>query len=506
MSQKYPVGIQDFSEVRTGGYVYVDKTPFIDTLINQGKFYFLSRPRRFGKSLFVSTLHYLFQGRKDLFQGLYIEDKWDWSATNPIIKISFSNIGHKTMGLEKAIQSALDETAKNYDIVFTKVEIDQKFKELIQKLDEKYGKVVILIDEYDKPIIDYLGEDTAKAIENRNVLKSFYSILKDADLHLKLVFITGVSKFSRVSIFSDLNNLLDLTIDPRFEGCCGITQKELEKYFKEELLILNAEKIKTWYNGYRWGLGVSVYNPFSLLNFFTKKVFQNYWFETGTPTFLINLAKTRHLYDFENVEVSIFQLGAYELDRINLITLMFQTGYLTLKSYDEETELYILDYPNKEVRQSYLEMLANAYNESETESGKVLAVHLKKILDKCELDKLQSLFNTIFKSIPYEVWQKENEHFYHAIIHLTFRLLGIYVESQVQTSDGRIDALVQVDNYVYCFEFKLDGSAKDALQQVKTKGYLQPYQNQGKTCIGIGVNFSKELKKVEEILWEEINS
>ena len=185
---------------------------------------------------------------------------------------------------------------------------------------------------------------------------------------------------------------------------------------------------------------------------------------------------------------------------------MFQTGYLTLKSYDEDTELYVLDYPNKEVRQSYLEMLVNAYNESETESGKVLAVHLKKISDKCELDKLHSLFNTIFKSIPYEVWQKENEHFYHAIIHLTFRLLGIYVESQVQTSDGRIDALVQVDEYVYAFEFKLDGSALKALEQVKIKGYLQPYENQGKVCIGIGVNFSKELKKVEEILWKEINS
>jgi Predicted AAA-ATPase/PD-(D/E)XK nuclease superfamily len=504
MSQKYPVGIQDFSEVRTGGYVYVDKTPFIDTLINQGKFYFLSRPRRFGKSLFLSALYYLFQGRKDLFGGLYIEDKWDWTVANPVIKISFSNIGHKNLGLEKAIQITLDDTAKCYDVVFTKETIDQKFKELIQILHAQHGQVVVLIDEYDKPIIDYLGGDTTKAIENRDILKAFYSILKDADPHLKLVFITGVSKFSKVSIFSDLNNLNDLTIDPGFEGCCGITQTELETYFKEELTVFDPLKIKQWYNGYNWGGGISIYNPFSLLNFFGKKVFQNYWFATGTPTFLINLSKKQHLYNFENSKVSPLQLSAYDIEKLQLLPLMFQTGYLTIKEYDEEVGVYTLDYPNKEVRQSYLEMLFDSYNEDEMASGRVLSVDLRNILLKCELDKLQSFFNTLFKSIPYEVWQKENEHFYHALIHLTFRLLGIYVESQVQTSDGRIDALVQLNDYVYAFEFKLDGSAQEAFQQIKTKGYLQPYQHQGKQCIGIGVNFSKELKKIEEILWEEI--
>ncbi len=505
MIQKYPVGIQDFSEIRTGGYVYVDKTPFIQALINQGKFYFLSRPRRFGKSLFVSAIQYLFQGRKELFEGLHIEDKWDWSVTNPVIKISFSNIGHKTLGLEKAIQVSLDDTAKQYNVVLTKETIDQKFKELIEILDAQHGQVVVLIDEYDKPIIDYLGTNTSKAIENRDVMKSFYSILKDADPHLKLLFITGVSKFSKVSIFSDLNNLTDLTIDNEFSTVCGISQAELEKYFVKELESFDGEKIKKWYNGYSWEGISKVYNPFSLLHFFRGKEFKNYWFETGTPNFLINLNLAYHRYDFENIRIPATQLSAYDIEKLQIIPLMFQTGYLTIKSYDAEDNLYVLNYPNEEVRQSYMSMLADAYTHNDNEPVIVLATELRNALKIVNIKKVESIFNTIFKSIPYEVWQKENEHFYHAIIHLTFRLLGIYIESQVQTSDGRIDALVKVNEYVYAFEFKLDGSATQALQQIKDKGYLQPYQNQGKICIGIGVNFSTQLKKVEEILWEEIN-
>ena len=507
----YPVGIQDFNKLRSQGYVYVDKTAFVWQMARMGGYYFLSRPRRFGKSLFLSTLDYLFQAKEEIFKGLYIHERWDWSKTNPIIKISFSNIDHKGMGLMLAIKTELQKIASKSDIHLESTSIGAMFRELIETLSAQLGKVVILIDEYDKPIIDYLGTDTLKAIENRDILKSFYSILKDADPHLKLVFITGVSKFSRVSIFSDLNNLNDLTIDPNFGGCCGVTQIELEENFAEELTKLDAEKIKKWYNGYAWTNGESVYNPFSLLNFFTKRIFQNYWFETGTPTFLINLAKNQQLYDFEAASVSQTQLGAYDIEKLQLLPLMFQTGYLTIKATDEETGIYTLDYPNLEVRLSYLEMLLNNYHQNEFESGRVLAVNLRNLLLKGQIESLQALLNTVFKSIPYEIWQKENEHYYHAIIHLTFRLLGIYIESQVQTSDGRIDALVQTPNYVYAFEFKLDGSATEALQQVKDKGsggvpHLQPYFHQGKVCIGIGVNFSTETKKVQALLWEKIEN
>ena len=243
MIQKYPVGIQDFGEIRTNGYVYVDKTEFVYRMVEQGKFYFLSRPRRFGKSLFISTLECLFLAKKELFKGLYIEDKWNWEQTNPIIRISFSNIGHKYLGLKDAIDKRLDEIGREYDITFSAQTIDQKFRELIEKLSATRGKVVVLIDEYDKPIIDYLGDNTEKAIENRDIMKAFYSILKDADPHLKLVFITGVSKFSRVSIFSDLNNLDDITIDYRFAGCCGITEEELENNFTQELQTIDRKSV-----------------------------------------------------------------------------------------------------------------------------------------------------------------------------------------------------------------------------------------------------------------------
>jgi Predicted AAA-ATPase/PD-(D/E)XK nuclease superfamily len=503
MAQRYPVGIQDFSELRTGEYVYVDKTPFIEQLFIHGKFYFLSRPRRFGKSLFISTLDYLFQARKDLFEGLHIYNNWDWSKTNPVIKISFSNIGHKEKGLYRAIDENLDKIARGYGIVFRENVISGKFKELIETLSAEQGKVVVLIDEYDKPIIDFLGTDTAKAIENREILKSFYSILKDADPHLRLVFITGVSKFARVSIFSDLNNLTDLTIDKSFSGVCGISQEELEHYFVDELTIFDKEEIKKWYNGYSWGGNLSIYNPFSLLHFFRGKEFKNYWFETGTPTFLVNLSKEQDLYNFEQVRVDDSGLNAYEIENLRLIPLMFQTGYLTIKAQDDNG-FYLLDYPNEEVRQSYLNLLANSYIQNPIDTGRVLANNLQNILKNCELEKLQAFLNSIFKSIPYEIWQRENEHFYHAIIHLTFRLLDVYMESQVQTSDGRIDAIVQTNKYVYAFEFKLSGAAKGALRQIKDKNYLLPYLHLGKKCIAIGVNFSKKNKKVQEIIWEEI--
>ncbi|MEA5141447.1 ATP-binding protein [Arcicella rigui] len=507
MIQKYPVGIQDFGEIRTNGYLYVDKTAFVYKLINEGKFYFLSRPRRFGKSLFISTLECLFLAKKELFKGLYIEDKWNWEQTNPIIRMSFSNIGHKEKGLNKAISDELDSIANKYDIQLSEEIISGKFKELIQKLSATRGKVVVLIDEYDKPIIDYLGENPDKAIENRDIMKVFYSILKDADPHLKLVFITGVSKFSRVSIFSDLNNLQDLTTNKFFAGCCGITQNELEAHFKQELLETDKEAIKKWYNGYSWDAKTSVYNPFSLLSFFVQgSEFKNYWFETGTPTFLIKLAEKTQLYDFSEIEIGANALVAYDIQKLELIPLMFQTGYLTIKSYSPMSDVYVLGYPNNEVKKSYIEVLMAAYSQSDLGYGVVYVDKIRQLLEKGEIERLEGILNTIFKSLPYELWQKENEHFYHAIIHLTFSLLGVYIQSEVQTSDGRMDALIRLKDFVYSIEFKLDESAEKAIQQIKDKGYLVPFSAENKKLVAIGINFSREKKKVEEVKWEEIKA
>jgi Predicted AAA-ATPase/PD-(D/E)XK nuclease superfamily len=504
MIQKYPVGLQDFGKIRTENFRYVDKTEFVYKMADIGGYYFLSRPRRFGKSLFISTLECLFLAKRELFKGLFIEDKWNWEQTNPIIRISFSNIGHKFLGLETAIDKRLEEIAREYDITFLAQSIDQKFKELITQLSETRGKVVILIDEYDKPIIDYLGDNTEKAIENRDILKAFYSILKDADPYLKLVFITGVSKFSRVSIFSDLNNLDDITIDHRFGGCCGITQQELEENFTEELKDFDKQDIKSWYNGYTWDNEVSVYNPFSLLNLFTKRKFNNYWFETGTPTFLIKLSEKIGSFDFEEVEIGSNALSAYDIEKLQLIPLMFQTGYLTIKSYSEMGGVYTLTYPNKEVRKSYIENLMAAYSHDDLGFGIVYVDKIRQFLERGEIGKVEGILNTIFKSLPYELWQKENEHFYHAIIHLTFTLLGVYVQSEVQTSDGRMDALIMMKDYIYCIEFKLDKSADEAIQQIKDKGYLTPFAHENRKRIAIGLNFSTSTKKVEGLKWEEI--
>ncbi len=505
MIQKYPVGIQDFEKLRSENFLYVDKTEFIYKMADIGGYYFLSRPRRFGKSLFISTLECLFLAKKELFKGLYIEDKWNWEQTKPIIRMSFSNIGHKYLGLKDAIDKRLDEIAEEYNLSLVAPSIDQKFKELIQKLSATRGKVVVLIDEYDKPIIDYLGENPDKAIENRDIMKVFYSILKDADPHLKLVFITGVSKFSRVSIFSDLNNLTDITLSHHFSASCGISEEELDTCFVEELNVYSKDKIKEWYNGYSWDLEVSVYNPFSLMHFFREGRFQNYWFETGTPTFLIKLAEKTQLYDFSEIEIGANALVAYDIQKLELIPLMFQTGYLTIKSYSPMSDVYVLGYPNNEVKKSYIEVLMAAYSQSDLGYGVVYVDKIRQLLEKGEIERLEGILNTIFKSLPYELWQKENEHFYHAIIHLTFSLLGVYIQSEVQTSDGRMDALIRLKDFVYCIEFKLDESAEKAIQQIKDKGYLVPFSSENKKLVAIGINFSREKKKVEEVKWEEIS-
>ena len=380
----------------------------------------------------------------------------------------------KELGLSVAIKKELKSLAESFGFELESESNGLMLRELIETVSKKQGKVVLLIDEYDKPIIDYLGESTEKALENQIILKGFYSILKDADDYLRMVFITGVSKFSRISIFSDLNNLMDLTINDAYAGICGITQTELENNFKEELKLYDNDKIKSWDNGYSWDLKTKVYNPFSLLNFFKDNgKFRNYWFVTGTPTFLINLSKDKHLVNFENITISPTSLEAYRIDNIQLIPLMFQTGYLTIKDIDADTDVITLDYPNKEVRSAFLENLANNYMQgSEEEQSVILVLQISKALKEGNLEKVHQIINTLFKSIPHTLWQKENEHFYHAIIHLTFKLLGIYADSEVQTSDGRMDALVRLEKYVYCFEFKLDEPAEKALEQIEKKGYF----------------------------------
>jgi hypothetical protein len=458
--------------------------------------------------LFISTLETIFLGKKEYFNGMYIYDKWNFEEY-PIIRISFSNIGHKTMGLSLSISSELSFIAnKNQiELTFEKENIGNLFKELITKLFQKFNqKVVILIDEYDKPIIDYLNKDNIhQAKENREILKNFYSILKDAEPYVKLLFITGVTKFSKVSIFSDLNNLTDLSTHLQFNEICGISQKELEEYFPEELKVYDKEKIKIWYNGYKFHpKGLTVYNPFSLLNFFySQGDFRNFWFNSGTPTFLMNLCKENHLYKFEEVNINSDDLGNFDLDNLKVIPILFQTGYLTIKN-EGMFNSYNLSFPNKEVKESYIRSLSDAYINSQIISSTNILQDLLKSFQNKDKELMQKAINNAFAHIPYDLWQKENEQYYHAIVHLLFSLLNVYIFSEVHTQTGRADAVVIHENGIYCFEFKLDQTAEKAIEQIKTKNYTERFKDSGRTIHHIGINFSSKNKSVETIIWETL--
>ena len=507
MKQHLPIGIQSFEKLRTNNLLYVDKTEIIYRLVTSGSYYFLSRPRRFGKSLTLSTLKALYQGQKELFDGLWIQDHWDWTQQHPVIHISFSSIGYKELGLEKSIELQLRKIAKSTKIELIETGTSQLFRELIEKISTR-NKVVLLIDEYDKPIIDYL-DDLPQAKAHQKILKSFYSIIKDADPYIQFLMVTGVSKFSKVSIFSELNNLTDLSIHPKFSTLVGYTQTELEQYFEEglqELIGVLApthadllQLVKTWYNGYSWDGKNFVYNPFSILSFFGAGEFQNFWFSTGTPTFLVNLLKNRNFYNLGKSEVGQAAFDSFDIENIDTYSLLFQTGYLTIKA-KEPFGLYILDYPNREVKDSMLQYLIAGFSKGSYAQSTPIVLKLRKAFLENNFEKIIGIINSLFKSIPSHIFIKDKEAYYHSVVFLVFQYLGQFIEAEVHTSDGRIDAVVQTDTHIYVIEFKLDESADIALQQIQEKGYIQKYQQSDKDLVGVGINFSSTSKSVEG--WE----
>ena len=510
MKRNYPIGIQTFSEIINGNYLYVDKTKQVYDLATAGKYFFLARPRRFGKSLLVSTLNSLFSGRKELFEGLWIKDKWDWTKKHPIIYIPFNALDYHGLGLENVVCEWLHGQIKTQGLSVEGDSSSKLFKNFIEAAYQKTGqKVVVLIDEYDKSLIDYLDNDT-RFEENRRFLKSFYGIMKPSDEYLEFVLLTGVSQFSKVSIFSDLNNIQDLTLHSNFGDIVGISQEDLENYFEEELNTISEAKnitkevfldnIKSWYNGYTWDLKTKMYNPFSLLLFFSNNgQFNNYWFDTGMPYFLVSELRKHRLYNISKLETTASVLTSFEAQNLDTTCLLFQTGYLTLTDRDEETGLYTLDFPNKEVRHSLTQYIMSSYR-MDNHAALPTVVDFRRALEKNDLPTAMEHINTIFSTIPYDLWQKDNEHFYHALIHLTFVLLGAYVQSEVHTSKGRCDAILHTEKYIYAFEFKLGRNAKIALQQIEDKNYLAPYMNSPKEKIAVGVNFSKVNKCVQQFL------
>ncbi len=512
--KKLPIGIQTLSEIIDGGYLYVDKTSQIHRLITSGKYYFLSRPRRFGKSLTLSTIRAIYEGQKKLFKGLWIEDQWDWSKTNTVVHIQFNSIGYLENGLDYALYSMLRQQAELHGIKLQEKGHGQQLEELLRKLMAQTGrKVVLLIDEYDKPLIDYLEKDQLPtAYEHQRLLRSFYGIIKSADPYIEFLMITGVSKFSKVSIFSDLNHLADITLHPKFGDLVGYTQMELEHNFKDwidETLHLYPnegktallEEVRRWYNGYNWRGPNNVYNPFSILNFFSSGNFEDYWFKTGTPTFLIKKLKEAQYFQLNDLAVSTALMESYTLDNLDVRALLFQTGYLTIKKFDHQLGLYTLDYPNREVEQALSNHLIGALLQRSSLDAISPVLQLRDAFTGGDMSRVLEIINSMLKDVPSLLFQDSGERFYHALVHLHFRYLGLFMQSEVHTSDGRMDAVVQTPGRVYILEFKIDQSADVALQQIRDKRYADRFRSDGRQVVGVGINFETGKRAVGE--WEE---
>lgn len=513
MPKKLPLGLQDFRGLIQDGYKYVDKTPYLYALTQSGKYFFLSRPRRFGKSLTISTLQALYSGSRDLFKGLWIENHWDWNKIHPTIHITLTGIGFVETGLETALHFLLDKLIREHELPPFDGAISIKFEYLIQQL-AKQARVVVLIDEYDAPIIHYLGKDLDTAYANREILKEFYTVLKTNDATLELVFLTGVSKFSKTGIFSGLNNLVDLTMHPAYATMLGYTQQELEANFTEEIRAaaqkLNQTEVevlaqlKTWYNGYRFHVeSERVYNPVSVNNFLDRQEFENFWFATGTPTFLINLLKQQGVFDLHAIGQSTLDFDSFDLDDIRLFGILYQTGYLTIQNRDEFGQ-YTLDYPNLEVKNSMLAYLFEAFGGVSKGTGVSLAIKLERAFLENDLDRVFRILQEIFSHVPYFLHEKYPEKFFHAAIHLLFTYMGIRVHSEVCTSDGRADSMVETDSHIYILEYKLDKSPQEAIDQILKKQYYKSAWEQGKQIVAIGVQFSSKTKNIEDWQVQEV--
>ena len=521
-----PIGIQTFENLIQGNFIYVDKTKLIYDLVKpeQGV-YFLSRPRRFGKSLLVSTLSSIFKGDKELFKNLWIYDSdYTWEK-HPVIKLSMANsqVG-ETDTMETRIKIQLNYVAEEYGVELDlKPYVDIVFTDLIHKLHQKTGmKVVVLVDEYDGPIINHIN-DIPKANENRDLLRNFYKVLKDEDASLRFVFLTGVSKFAKTSIFSGLNNLKILTMDQKYSALLGYTQDELEYYFQDYIKDLCTErslsqkqaimKIKRWYNGYRFSEDkTKVYNPFSTMLMFSELKFKNYWFATGTPTFLINLIKKENP-DVENFEkevnISEFELDSYDLESIPVIPLMFDTGYLTIKEAKCRADMtsFSLTYPNNEVKIALIHNLLAGYSEENSANVSSFVIALSDMILENDLESFMSKLKSYFASIPYDIVPKRNldEKYFQLIFYLLMRSTSFNVNIEDRTSDGRIDLVLEADDNIYLFELKIDSSAEAALEQIKNKKYYEKYSNIPKKLFLIGINFDTKTRNISEYLVEEYN-
>jgi len=507
---KLPIGIQTFAKIREDNYAYVDKTPLVLKLVEESNYYFLARPRRFGKSLLVSTLQALFEGRKELFSGLYIEDKWDWDTTYPVIKLSFGGVARSLADMKQDVLNILEENQRRLGLTCKNPQdIGGCFKQLIWEAHQKYGdRVVVLVDEYDKFIVDNLDQiEVAK--QGREVLKDLYSIIKDSDEYIKFAFLTGVSKFSKVSVFSGLNNLEDISLNPNYATLCGYTQHDLETVFAEHLRGADMERVRQWYNGYNF-LGDAVYNPFDILLFIKNgKVFENYWFSTGTPTFLIKLIQKNNYYipKLDNLRVSRALIDSYDIENIELEPLLFQAGYLTIDRQENvgAVTMYILGFPNLETRYSFNDFVLSYLTGQDAEKAE-FQTSIYNALASGDVPAFKQTLISLFASIPYNNYVNNTigsyEGYYASVVYAYLASLGLDLTAEDATSKGRIDLSIKMDNAIYVLEFKVDGEGR-ALEQIKARNYHGKFQSEGKDIYLIGIDFDSEQRNIARFEWEK---
>ena len=504
--RRLPIGIQTFREIREENCYYVDKTAHAQRLIDEGKHYFLSRPRRFGKSLFLDTLKELFEGNEPLFKGLYIHGHWDWSVRYPVVRLDFGRGNFKEAGyLQANVMEQLAAIERRAKIVSEYTTAPGRFASIMEILHERAGqRVVVLVDEYDKPILDALEEpEIARA--NRDFLRGLYSTIKSNDAHIKFTFLTGVSKFSKVSLFSGLNNLTDITIDPQYSAICGYTEEDLDTVFAPELPGLDRDEIRNWYNGYSWRGDEKVYNPFDILLLFRRHSFEAYWFETGTPTFLVEILLDRGVSSIalDNMLGSDELLSTFDVDDIVPEALLFQAGYLTIHQTEPRggRMFYRLGYPNQEVRQSLNESLLNhliGHSSRRVEHS----ARLYDLLLINDFEGLKTLFHAFYASIPYE-WYTNNdianfEGYYASVFYSYFAALGLNITVEDSSSHGRVDMTVHFNDNIYLFEFKVVELASEgaAMAQLQEKGYADKYRSLNQPIHLIGVEFSKDTRNI----------
>ena len=515
MERIYPIGIQNFEKIRRDGYIYVDKTRFVYQLAKTGSYYFLSRARRFGKSLLISTLQAYFEGKKDLFKGLAIEQlEKDWTVY-PVLHLDLNARNYEDENsLLEELNKHLEIWEQQYGSPYGDRAPEERFFHVIRLAHEKTGqRVVILVDEYDKPMLQAIENDELQRVY-RNQLKPFYGVLKSMDGYIKLAFLTGVTKFGKVSVFSDLNNLTDLSMNPNYVEICGMTEQEIHQYFEPDIHTLaekeklsyeeTCELLKTNYDGYHFTENsVGIYNPFSLLNTFFSMRPDSYWFATGTPSYLVYLLQRYHydLWYLDKEETTSDVLDSIDSLSKNPIPVIYQSGYLTIKGYDKRFKMYSLGFPNQEVKEGFFKYLLPHYaSVSETDT----TFNIQKFVNEVEqgdYDSFLSRLQTFFCNIPYELVTDLEKH-YQNVLFIVSSLMGFYVDAEFHTNRGRVDLILKTSGYIYIMEFKLDGTVEEAIRQIEEKGYAEPFAHDPRKLIKLAVNFSSETRNIAE--WEVV--